>query len=252
MGLFDFFKKKPAEAPPSSASTKNLSWHDKEELMVKRTVQEGMDRFTQFPFRWNSKIIAHLSPNGHPFAYMNITGQNLANAKAELESMNTQLATAADLCRQIPKNLLIPVDDIVFTPSAEHGYTRIMCTPYTVDQKESNTPLAMSFMTDLEAASTTHGELIYGNSGRVVKAQICFWRRNNGYFFYYDTAEGSLILSKIDKTVSPDGSLSKITIYKAPYILEMEAKREQEDRDFDGFSKIFQANAPNHCPVTVA
>lgn len=247
MGLFDFFKKKP-QPLPAPVPVNPLSWYEKEEIIVRRTAQEGMDRFTQFPFQWNSKVLAFTSPNGHPFAYMDIVGTNLANARAELEFMNTHLTVATDLCKQIPKNLRIPVNEIIFKPNTGRGYTRIICTPYTIDQKESNTPITLSFMTDLEASSTTHGELIYGKSGHVVKANIYFWRKKNGYFFYYDTVDDSFVLSKIDKTITTDGYSPNVTVYKAPYILELEARREQEEQDF----KWLQENLPEKCPKSLS
>lgn len=247
MGLFGFFKKKP-QPLPAPVPVNPLSLHEKEEIIVRRTAQEGMGRFTQFPFQWNNRVLAYTSPNGHPFAYMNITGANVSIAKSELEYMNTQLMDAADLCRQIPKNLRIPVSEIVLKPTTERGYTRLMCTPYTIDQKESGTPLSLSFMTDPEASSTTHGELIYGKHGRIVKANVYFWRKKNGYFFYFDTVDDSFVLSKIDKTVTADGYSPNITIYKAPYILEMEAKREQEALDYNWL----QENLPDKCPKSLS
>lgn len=239
MGFFDFLKKK-TDAAVVRPKEQVVSFADKERIAVERITVEDMRKFTALPYAWSTPVKKFIQPHSHPFAYIDLVGQNLSIAKQELEGMNTHLSAAIKLSTRIPKNMQIPVNKIVFTPQKYHGYTRLMCTPYTASGEPSLYPASLSFMTDMSNDSTsTHGDLFYGPDGKIHKAQIYCWRKNNGYFFYYVTLDGVLTLEKIE--------INKEVIYKAPHILEMEAKRKQEEQDY----AWLRSNIPDHCPKTL-
>ena len=203
MGLFGFFKNRPNPAVLTAsfpqAPSDELSAVDKERIVVQRITAQDMHQFTNMPYQWNSEIKKFVDPNGHPFAYLDIVGQNITIAQSELLKINKQLSGDIVLLPAVPKNISIPVEDIVFKPSNKNGYTRLICTPYTFTGKISKYPISLSFMTDLENNSeTTHGDLFYGQDGEVKKATIYFWRKQRGYFFYYGSVEHELGLSKIE------------------------------------------------------
>ncbi|MBE6917986.1 MAG: hypothetical protein E7470_08830 [Ruminococcaceae bacterium] len=248
MAIFDFLKKifapKEIHSAPN-ASAKKLSYAEKELIAVKRTTFQDIQQLSNLPFVWNSRLEKCIQPNSHPFAYMDIVGPNVAIAMSELEKMNVHISQAKLLCKKVPKSLQIPVDDIVFKRSSITGYSRLICSPISHLGEPTDAPITFSFMTDLDRRDTTHGNLYYGRDGGIQKADVYFWRKSNGYFFYYQTVANSLTLSKIE-SVTPTGE--KNVIYKGQHILELEASRVQEETDF----AWIQQNLPDKCPKNIA
>ena len=246
MGLFDLFKKKtkePIDTPmvANQRQKKELTYADKERIMVNRVTIEDMRKITAIPYVWNTKIEKFIVPHGHPFAYINLIGPNIGIAKQELEKMNTLISAASKLSPSITKRISIPVDKIIFTPQKYHGYTRLMCTPYTFSGEPSQYPVSLSFMTDLSNDTmSTHGDLFYGQDGEIHKAEIFCWRKSGSHFYYFDTVDGNFVLEKFER----DGDL----VYKAPHILAREAMRIQEENDFIWL----QNNFPEKCPKSVS
>lgn len=240
MGLFDFFKRKtPTAAAPKAE--KKLSYADKERIMVERVTIDDMRQFTGIPYAWNTKVKKFIKPHGHPFAYIDLIGPNIAIAKQELDKMNEIIASCSKLSPVITKRLSIPVDKIVFTPQEHFGHTRLMCTPRTVDGTPSRYPASLSFMTDLSNSTTaTHGELFYSQDGNIGKAEVFFDRKSGLHSFYFCTVDGVLVL----ETFENDSG----AIYEAPHILARRAQLEQETHDF----AWLQENLPNQCPKSIS
>ena len=228
--------------------SKKLSYSEKELLAVQRTTQADVLCLTGFPYSWNTNIQKFIVPNGHPFVYMNIIGSNITVAKDELTKMNECIKRDRRLCDSLPRNLSIPIYEIVFTPQVSSGYSRLMCTPVTYDGSLSDVPIALSFMTDLEKDRSTHGDIYYDRSGNICKAELYFWR-DDGYFLYYATVDNELVLERVELALSLSGS--RITVYKGAHIiaaeLALEAKRREEENAF----QWLQLNIPDKCPKTV-
>lgn len=226
MGLFDFLKRKPRAPEKQTSATSvwsrnnagsSISYVDKERIMVERVTIEDMKKFATLPYMWNNKIQKFNIPGAHPFAYMELVGDNINVAKSELEKINILLADACQLSKLIPKQLSIPVNQIIFTRQENQGHTRLMCTPHTFTGKISKYPASLSFMTDISSNSnSSHGELLYLQNGSVGKANIYLWRRGCGYFLYYKTDNNALTLSKIDYFGKSNNTGKPTTIYKIP------------------------------------
>lgn len=249
MTLFDFLKKlfhnPPTSTPTTAADTqppaKKLTYVEKELLAVQRTTQNDVQQLKGFPYFWNRKIEKFIVPNGHPFVYMDIVGDNIAIAKSELEKLNGFIDRDKSLCRQLPANLKIPTPDIVFSPSQDRGYTRLICNPVTHDRKPTKLPLSLSFMTDLDRRDTTHGDIYYNTDGNIQKADLYFWRRGNGYFLFYDTYDGEFVLARVEDA-------NRTIIYKGKPLLDHEANLAQTEADY----AWFQTNLPDKCPKSIS
>lgn len=248
MGLLSSLKKifsaqsptpnEPINIPASSE--KKLTYAEKELLAVQRTTQDDVQQLKGFPYSWNRSIEKFIKPNGHPFVYMDIVGDNLAIAKSELEKVNSFIDRDKSLCKKIPASLKIPTSDIVFSRSNDKGYTRLICSPVTYDGKPTKLPLSLSFMTDLERKDTTHGDIYYNTEGNIQKADLYFWRRGNGYFLFYDTYDGELILARMEDD-------SRSIIHKGKPLLDREADLTKTEKDYEWL----QANFPDKCPKSI-
>lgn len=246
MGLLDFFRKKTL---PEAVGRRGLSYADKELIIVRRIRMSDMLKFTSFPYVWNSPIKKSINPHSHPFAYMNLHGQNIGIAKTELQKLSDIISDSHELSHAIPAWLYIPVDEIIFDPSVKRGYSKIKCSPYTIAGELSEYPASIYFTTDLNfIASTTHGELFYNQDGGFGKAQVYFWRNGTGYFFYFDTVDNVFTLSKVETTYVSDSYVPPTVIYKAQYLLEIEVRRKAEEFDYFWIQK----NIPDKCPKFLA
>lgn len=208
-----------------------------------------MRQFTNMPYQWNGAVKKNMQKNGHPFAYMDLTGQNITIAQNELAKMNEQLTNDSTLSRSIPKGIHIPIREITFKASKTHGYTRLMCTPFTFTGQISKYPASLFFTTkdEDENDDSTHGELFYGQDGNIKKAEIYFWEKFNGWFFYYDTVGETLTLSKVEIPLMNEQGQRRV-IYKGAHILEREAQLAREEKDY----AWLQAHIPNLCPKSIS
>lgn len=246
MGLLDFLRKK---ALPEAVGGRDLSYADRELIIVRRIRMSDMLKFTSFPYAWNGPIKKSINPHSHPFAYMNLRGQNIGIAKAELQKLSDIISNSRELSRTIPVKLYIPVDKIVFDPATKRGYSKIICSPFTTTGGPSEYPASLYFTTDLDfIASTTHGELFYNQAGEFGKAQVYFWRNGTGYFFYFYTVDGVFTLSRVETTSASASYSPPTVIYKAQYLLEIEARRKAEELDYFWI----QRNIPGKCPKSLA
>lgn len=246
MGLFDFLKElfskpqTPTKPSKAGSSAKKLTYYEKELLAVRRTTLADVQQLTGFPFRWNHRLEKLIQPNSHPFAYMDIVGENISIALSELETMNMHIEHSKTLCKQLPASLRIPTNEIVFTRSTTKGYSRLILSPITHDGNPTKLPVCLSFMTDLDRKDTTHGDIHYGATGTIEKVEVYFWRRGNGYFLYYDTVDNSFVLSRVEDA-------SRSIIYKGKHLLEREANLEKTEQDF----AWIQAHLPDQCPKSI-
>lgn len=230
-------------------SNGKLSFAEKERIMVQRVTTEDMVQFESMPYQLNDPVHKLIEEHTHPFAYINLSKANISIAKAELNKINARIAADSTLAPMIPCSLRIPLDSIVFAPSKERGYTRIICTPYTFDGEISKYPISLVFMTNLyEQADTTHGTLFYNQDGDIAKADIYFWRGNEGFFFYYETLNRSFVLSKVELSRPSSVYQPNVILYKDQYWIDLEATRKKEACDFEWL----QAHIPDKCPKSVA
>lgn len=183
-------KKKPKE---------NISQIEKEHIMVKNVTTDDM-RELDMPFVCNTEVKKYIHEGNHPFAYMEILGENINIVKAEIQKMNAIIKEGIRDYSGIPQNLSIPVKDIVFK-SERYSYTMIKCTPKTFTGKPAKYPYLLYFCTDLsKTGNTTHGELTYGQDGTIQKATVCFWRNRNGYFLNFKMIDGKLMFSDMGQS----------------------------------------------------
>ena len=199
----NILKKKSSSVKSNSAK---MSASEKERSIVEMTTDEHMQMLKNFPFVWNQKLKKELSPQTHPFCYMNITGQNTVAVKNELSKLNSYIRR--DVIKHNIKGFFsIPVDELVFSETKHHGHTKFVCSPITLTGRPSKYPLSIYFTTQLYSyvdsipvlnKNTTHGEVFYGMDGKINKAQIYFWRNETHLFFYYKTVDGELRLTKLE------------------------------------------------------
>lgn len=247
MGLFDFLKrhkrKEKAIAKRYTSAPRKLSYAEKERILVERVTTKDMMQFQAIPYALNFPVHKFIAEHAHPFAYINLIGSNIAAAKSALAQMNTYLEAAFRLSPLIPRGIKIPIKEVLFTPSSEQGYTRLICSPYTFDGEISEFPVSLIFMTALHSEKdSTHGKLFYGKDEKISKANIYCWRNHEGYFFYYETINQSFVLSKVESTMLTGRSPS--VIYKDKYWIELEARRRIEREKYEWV----QENLPDICP----
>ena len=247
MGFFDFLKKNTSSTwqPIAEQNERKLTYAEKELLAVQNTTLNEIRKLKGFPYIWNNPVQKFIDPHSHPFAYMDITGKNIKAAKMELAKMNQLIDNAKALCSRVPLTLCIPISDIVFQRRNGYGCTCLVCSPITYNGESSEYPIKLSFMTDMSQDNTTHGALLYGQDGCVHKAEIFFWRHKQGFFFFYDSVDGKLTLSRINV---PDFLGGQATVYKGPHILAREATRIQEEKDF----AWIQQHLPDKCPKSLS
>lgn len=207
MGLLDLFKSKPktqiqAQSIVSSDESAKPTQVEIERRLVESVSTEDMQQFTRIPYHLCGPIQKSISPNHHPFAYMDLDQQNQAIARQSLQYMNSFIQTSHSLSKYIPQNICIPIDQIVYHQYSEYyGYTRLMCMPYTPTGKISKYPISLSFTTRLDSDSDeTHGELFYTVNGNISKANVNCWRNKTGFFYEFKTIGRTFVLFRIKST----------------------------------------------------
>lgn len=229
----------------SQKESGGLSYADKEKIAVQRITMHDMMQFTSLPYLWSGRIEKSVVPNGHPFAYMELTGENADIAMRELDKMNRHFHGMDRVSALVPGDLSIPIDKLVFSPGRAPEFSKLICTPFTYAGSISKYPATLQFTTSLDSGGdSTHGELSYGASGSVERANVNFWRNCTGYFFYYETVGHLLTLSKITSTCSRDSRGLPSVIYKGPHIIEAERQREIEAQDFSWVQEHIPDKSP--------
>ena len=189
--------KQKVSAPKANSAPK-MTTSEKERAIVEMTKDSHMQMLTDFPFTWNQKIKKNLEPRTHAYCYMNISGDNINSVKKEIDFINKIIKNDSRTHTKLRK-LQIPFESLVFKESNEQGHTKFICWPITITGKISKYPLTLFFTTKLHAESnTTHGELIYGQNGKIEKANIYFWRNGKNCFVYYKVDNDVLTLSRIE------------------------------------------------------
>lgn len=246
MGLFDFLKKMfisqstvpVAMVNSNSSSTKKLTYAEKELLAVQRTTFADIQQLKGFPYSWNRPIEKFINPNGRPFVYMDIVGDNLTTAKAELAKINTCIERDKKLSSALRKLTCLPVSEVIFKRHTESGYSRLMLNPITYDGEPSKYPVALFFMTD-PRNSNCSGSIFYGRDGAIQKAEIFIG--HGSYFLYYEVFEGDLVLIRAEDA-------SRTIIYKGKSLLDREASLAKTEKDY----KWLQNNLPENCPKSIS
>ncbi len=191
---------KPSQRKKSTPKEK-IDWREKELITVQNTATEDM-RLLHMPFVCNTEVKKYIHEGNHPFAYMEILGENINIVKAEIKKMNTIIKEGIRDYPGIPQNLSIPAGSLVFqSPNEGYGYTRIMCTPKTYEGNKSKHPYTLYFCTDLsKRGNTTHGELTYGQDGKVQKAKVVFWRNNSQFVLNFKMVDEKLTFTDMGQS----------------------------------------------------
>lgn len=193
-------QKQPSERRKRTPKEK-IDWREKERVTVQNITTNDM-RELDMPFVCNTEAKKYIHDGNHPFAYMEISGENVGIVKSEIKKMNAVIRESIRDYPSIPQNLSIPANSLVFQ-SPNYGYTRIMCTPKTYEGNKSKYPYTLYFCTDLsKRGNTTHGELTYGQDGKVEKATVVFWRNNNQFVLNFKIINGKLTFSDIGQSKS--------------------------------------------------
>ncbi len=204
MGIFKriFGKRGTQETPPSPSSHNNqnpLSTYDKELMLVQQVTTEDMKSLTNMPFVWNCEVKKFIKKGGHPFAYMDIIGENIEIVKTELEKINFIIKAEINKFPKIPKNAIIPLDKLVFKETELYGCTRIMCTPKTLKGNQTKYPLSIFFMDHGDTSyNSTHGEITYGQDGKIKKGNVYCWRNGKRFFYDFYTENGELKIKYLE------------------------------------------------------
>lgn len=173
------------------ASKEKIDWREKELVTVQNTTTGDMQEL-DMPFVCNTEVKKYIHEGNYPFAYMEIYGENVSIVKSEIKKMNAIIKEGIRNYPSIPQNLSIPVSSLVFQ-SPNYGYTRIMCNPKTYEGNKSKYPCTLYFCTDLsKRGNTTHGELSYGQDGKVQKATVVFCRNNNQFVLNFKMIDEKL------------------------------------------------------------
>lgn len=201
----------PNKQPYSSAS----SQENTAVRLVNQVSTADMLKFSLMPFDLNAPIKKIIKPHAKPFAYIDIGVKNQAVVKKELTEMNRYIALSTALSPRIPRDILIPVDNIIFVSHNDSNYTHLKCTPYTAKGNVSKYPLCLYFTTPTVAeTSTTHGQLFYGVDGRVAKGDVHFWKNHVGYHYYFKTVGRTLTIAKIEMVMVSAAGATTIVIYE--------------------------------------
>lgn len=194
--ILDAFKTKPKKQlqpgiRKKGASKEKIDWREKELITVQNITTDDM-RELGMPFVCNTEVKKYIHEGNHPFAYMEILGENVGIVKSEIKKINVVIKEGIKNYTGIPQNLSIPISSLVFQ-SPNYGYTRIMCTPKTYEGNQSKYPYTLYFCTDLsKRGNTTHGELTYGQDGKVQKATVVFWKNNRQFVLNFKIIDEKL------------------------------------------------------------
>lgn len=192
-------KKQPKPSQRKKGIPKEkIDWREKELITVQNITTDDM-RKLNMPFVCNTEVKKYIHEGNHPFAYMEIQGDNIGIVKSEIKKMNAVIKERIEDYPSIPQNLNIPINSLVFQ-SSNYGYTRIMCTPKTYEGNDSKYPYVLYFCTDLSMReNTTHGELTYGQDGKVQKAKVVFWRKQHMFALNFKIIGNKLAFANMEQ-----------------------------------------------------
>lgn len=262
MGLFDLFKKKavslkqPFTAP--KGENPELTYADKERILVERMTKEDMRQFTAMPYDLNCPLHKSNKPGTHAFAYMDLNPKNIRVAKVELEKLNIVIDCAREKIPLIPKWARINVDKIAFhNYSEDYGYTRLICLPHTYSGKIERFPLKLLFVSFLSADSIgiqVNGDIKYSVDGRIAHATVNCWNRSSqessadGWQYIFYDNDGDLTMREILSTIRPDEYGRPTSIYKCPELLEEDRQKEKDKQTL----QWLQENLPFIAPKSLS
>ena len=192
--------KSPIKKTAKSNRLREFTPIEKEFAIAERVTIDDMIQLTNLPFLWNAEIQKYL--DGHPFAYMDIVGDNLTIVEQEIQKMNAQIKLDLNRYKELPQSLRIPFEKLFFTKIGYYSYTRLICTPKTFTGKPSKYPINLYFTTDETkiGISSSHGNIYYGQNGKIEKAEIHFWKNHNRTSLIYKTINGVLTLTTIEQS----------------------------------------------------
>lgn len=261
MGIFDFLKKETILNSPHQDHRKvksELSSAEKELLLVERMTEEDVQQFTAMPYDLNCPLHKFNAPGAHPFAYMDLSLQNICVAKSELQKLNIVIEHAREEISLIPEWAHINIDEIAFYNYSEsHGYTRLMCLPYTYNGKIERFPLKLSFISFCSNDSlgiNINGEINYSADGKIAQARVNCWNRSSWenpadswQYIFYDK-DGNLTMREILSTIGSNEYSSLTSIYKCPELMEEEYQKEQDKQVL----QWLQENLPSIAPKSLS
>ena len=193
-----------AKKKRTSASTPKMTPQEKELFLVQHVTTDDMRDVPNLPFDLNCDVKKYIREGNHPFAYMDVIGKNIDFVKSELNKINSYIDKDSTKYKKIPPNARIPIREIVFHSSDLHSYSKFICTPKTPTGKIAKYPFKIYFCTDMNRFNSerysTHGEIVYNQAGTIASANVYCWRPSGGFFIYYKTIDGKLVLSSAEKS----------------------------------------------------
>lgn len=233
-----------------------LTYAEKEHIAASKVTVDDMKQFNKLPYKFGNKIEKWMKGEKCLFAYINLNSYNRFIARRDLRRINDLIKKSYSLSNSIPRNLLIPTEDLCFNYSDNAFYTRLVCQPYTVDGELSFCPAFLHFTNtdEIGASQSVHGIFYYGQNGKIINGKVCFWNNHIGYFFHLSTVNDELIISVVFKSGNGEihyerlyGNTTLVALYKAKHILALEAKMEKEEQDYEWIKKNFH----DKCPKTL-
>lgn len=224
MGVFDFFKTK-AETP-LKVECVNLETTVK--TITPQIAPGDMEQFLLLPFSFaGCKFIG--KSDEPQTAYVDLDQKNQVAAWDEIEKINLFIEQSRNYSALIPKNIRIPNEEIVYSQYNEsYGYSRLICSPYTLKGNKSKYPLKFIFMTKSKEATyiqkrnkvtvipadSTNGEIVYAQDGQPAKAKVNFWRDGVGFFYEFKTIGRTFLINRIKSTAKRDITDMPVVIYE--------------------------------------
>lgn len=224
MGIFDFFKTKSG-AP---LKVEHVKLETTEKIVESKISQKDMEQFLLLPFSFvGCKFIG--KSDDPQVAYVDLGQKNQVAAWGEIEKINLFIEQSRDYSALIPKDILIPNEKIVYQKySEDYGYSKLMCTPYTLKGNKAKYPLKFIFTTEQKEstyiqkrnkvivipADSTHGEIVYAQDGQPAKAKVNFWRDGIGFFYEFKTIGRTFLINRIKSTAKKDKNDMPSIIYE--------------------------------------
>lgn len=208
-----------------------------------------MTRFADMPFDLTGPIIKNFS--GHPYAYMEIKGQNIFVARKELEKLNNLLLNSNVIPSSLSKFLQINPQKMILKGTRMINPSVLICTPYDLTGKPSKTPLAFLFISEGGCGKLKwNGKIYYSGTGEILKAETYFWYRKSyevaayGWSVNYQYSGGAL---KVWQVAKNDTGMPE-TLYMAPELQKYEHDRLVDKENYEWLQKTL----PDICPKSIS
>ena len=208
----------------------SLESKDREALLlheeqIRRTTIDTMLHFqNNFKYQLNCSIIKRYN-----MAFVLLNKNNQFVALTDISTINELVKQSTALSAYIPENIGLCTEDIGFTYKKskdgvsyldEPPYTYLEYIPFTRTYKYRKYPIKLHFSYDNNNYYTDSfndsawGELEYFQDGTIGKGTLTRWLDSYLYIYHFRTLGRSLVISKIESTVTCQPSGLYETIYK--------------------------------------